>query len=124
MSISSIVAYSISVTMAVGFAARPKTDDFTHEEASLPSWMASESGSSAKAHAPPPPKNLDPQSSVDGFDWSRSAPSTIPSQTVEDYGMAVGPVPVQGESRAHYPPLANGAPKVYEDCSTLTWDPG
>lgn len=130
MSVASIAAYFISVVMTVGFAARPKKDDFTYEEASLPSWMASENDSSAKALAPSDKENkreMDRNSSVGGYAWSRSAPSTIPSQNgpEEDFALdeepeaaaradQVEPIPV-------YPPKG---PRRYDDCSTLTFDPG
>jgi hypothetical protein len=89
MSICSISAYIFSMTLAVGFAARPKNDDAAKfETASLPSWMASEPGepgSSAKAQAPPvvpeDSRTMD-RSSVGGYAWSRSAPSTIVSVCV------------------------------------------
>ena len=43
MSISSIVAYFISMVLAVGYASRPKAGAYNYEdEDSLPSWMASE----------------------------------------------------------------------------------
>lgn len=121
MSISSIGAYFVSMILAVGFATRPKIDDFTYEEASLPSWMASESGSTANANAPPQPRELrEKNSSVGGYDWSRSGPSTIPS---EDHNVTI---PKQSQNREHsqaYPPI-NRPPRIYDDCSTLTWDPG
>lgn len=130
MSITSMGTYFISMVMAIGFAARPKKDDFTYEEASLPSWMASENGESAIAHAPPPkPVHPDDRlSSVGGYDWSRSAPSTIPSQenTIEDYGLAREPIPEHDDGQKpirSYPPT-NGAPRRYDDMSTLTFDPG
>jgi len=51
MSIGSICAYLVSMVLAVGFAARPKGDFFNHDEASLPSWMATEHGADAETHA-------------------------------------------------------------------------
>eukprot|EP00578_Thalassiosira_sp_NH16_P003206 CAMPEP_0181133634 /NCGR_PEP_ID=MMETSP1071-20121207/31631_1 /TAXON_ID=35127 /ORGANISM="Thalassiosira sp., Strain NH16" /LENGTH=323 /DNA_ID=CAMNT_0023220043 /DNA_START=98 /DNA_END=1069 /DNA_ORIENTATION=- len=137
MCMTSIALYFVSMTLSVGLAARPKTDDYTYEESSLPSWMASETGSSAKAHAIPQKRDeqMNRRSSIE-YDWSRSAPSTIPSISVNspivDYGLpeeappheerqqelrhSIQPIPV-------YPPV-NNAPRRYDDMSTLTWDPG
>ncbi|KAL9179772.1 hypothetical protein ACHAXT_007742 [Thalassiosira profunda] len=95
MSIASLVCYFVSMTMAVGFAARPKKDDGAYDDASLPSWMESENGTGAKAQASPP--NKDRRESVDrqssAYDWSRSNPSTIPSQQTptEDYALERAP---------------------------------
>jgi len=50
MSIGSICAYLVSMVLAVGFAARPNGDYFAHDEASLPSWMATEHGADAETH--------------------------------------------------------------------------
>ena len=75
--------------MAVGFAARPKMGDYSYDESSLPSFTASENGSTAKAHAPSR-NDIDRNSSIVG-DWSRVAPSTIASNgaPIEDYGMPI-----------------------------------
>jgi len=135
MSISSMSAYFVSMVLTLGFVTRPKLDEFTYDDASLPSWMASENGESAKAQAPPVPRRAseddqERRSSI-GYDWSRSAPSTIPSMDAsrpieEDYGMEheedfredkkEEPIPA-------YPPT-NNIPRRYDDMSTLTWDPG
>lgn len=132
MSIGSIAAYLVSIILTVGFAARPQMDDFQYEEASLPSWMASETGSSAQAHASTrPDPEIDPGGgrSVVGYDWSHSAPSTIPTIT-EEYGIEGEedqPVSKQNANPVSipaYPPVTNAPPKRYDDCSTLTWDPG
>eukprot|EP00571_Detonula_confervacea_P010636 CAMPEP_0172307718 /NCGR_PEP_ID=MMETSP1058-20130122/8511_1 /TAXON_ID=83371 /ORGANISM="Detonula confervacea, Strain CCMP 353" /LENGTH=315 /DNA_ID=CAMNT_0013019957 /DNA_START=101 /DNA_END=1048 /DNA_ORIENTATION=- len=129
ISISSIFAYFVSVILSVGFASRPKSDCYTYEEASLPSWMASEDGVSEKAQAPPV-EDTDRRSSVGGQDWSRvSAPSTIPSGNFpveEDYGLNEEALPKENENpqpMQAYPP-ANKVPRKYDDMSTLTWDVG
>lgn len=136
MSITSIAIYFVSMILCVGFAARPKVDDFIHDEASLPSWMASETGSSAKAQAIPQVRKEsmdDRLSSVNGYDWSRSAPSTIPSLSantpipIEDYGLAETAPPTEEEHQPEpiqlYPPQSRG-PRNNDDLSTLTWDAG
>lgn len=147
MSITSIAAYFVSMVLAVGYATRPKLDDYTYDEASLPSWMASETGSSAKAQVParrqPSDFGADRHSSVGGQEWSHSAPSTIPSRAtpIEDYGMdsqeqSMTPMceSMQGsmgdsaresmrETIPAHPPT-KGETRRYDDMSTLTWDPG
>lgn len=134
MCISSMAAYFVSVIMAVGFAARPKRDAFSHEDESLTSWMGTENEQSAKAQAQAqaPAERRDTQSQ---YDWSRSAPSTIPSINIaeveEDYGMEehmdvlheqfdeddIAPIP-------EFPPHENRSSRRFDDTSTLTWDPG
>lgn len=140
MSICSILAYIFSMTLAVGFAARPKNDNVKLDTASLASWMASEHGSAAKPQAPRMPEDsrtMDQRSSIDGYAWSRSAPSTIPSadsppendngvkehapQNEDQFDKA--PM-MRASSRQHYPPPTNNLPRKYDDMSTLTWDPG
>ncbi|KAL3823841.1 hypothetical protein ACHAXA_004113 [Cyclostephanos tholiformis] len=130
MSIFSMLSYITSMILTVGFAARPQNDGVKLESASLASWMASEPGSS-KAQAPPVPeysRTMDHQSSINGYAWSRSAPSSIPSipenesenmeQTPQNAPM------MRASSRQHYPPPTNNVPRRYDDTSTLTWDPG
>ena len=93
MSIAAIASYFISMVFAVGYAARPKFDDYyTHDAASIASWGESGTGSTANAALPTMAQPLDADRSVGGYDWSiaRSAPSTIPSiaeEVVEDYGL-------------------------------------
>lgn len=81
VSIISIAAYMISMTLAVGYATRPKNDAGEFETASLPSWASEPS--TQKAQAPPRrvtnPMSMDQRSSIDGNAWSHSAQSTIPS---------------------------------------------
>jgi len=87
--IGSIFTYLVSMILSVGFASRPSTDAYAYEEASLPSWMVSENGTSNKAPAPDQlDDNRTRRSSIGNYDWSRSAPSTIPSKDsrAEGYG--------------------------------------
>ncbi len=142
MSICSILAYIFSMTLAVGFAARPKNDNVILDTASLASWMASEPGSTEKAQAPLVPadsRTIDQRSSIDGYAWSRSAQSTIPSkdsppgnengvkehapQIKDQFDKDKAPI-LRSSSRQHNPPPANNVPRKYDDVSTLTWDPG
>ena len=81
VSIISIGAYMITMILAVGYATRPKNDAGEFETASLPSWASEPS--TQKAQAPPRrvtnPMSMDQRSSIDGYAWSHSAQSTIPS---------------------------------------------
>ena len=136
MCISSMAAYFVSVIMAVGFAARPKRDAFSHEDESLTSWMGTENEQSAKAQMSPERRDsLKHNTAQSQYDWSRSAPSTIPSinnaEVEEDYGMEehmdvlheqfdeddIAPIP-------EFPPHENRSSRRFDDTSTLTWDPG
>ena len=126
MSICAIATYFVSIVMSVGYASRPKRDNFSYEEDSLPSWMASENESSAKAQVPPstrlPSAEIQEERrasmSTGGYDWSRSGRS-MPSAGIKDYGLHD-----DEEDGNGYPPPAKSAPKKFDDMSTLTWDPG
>jgi hypothetical protein len=132
MSMCSILSYILSMILAVGFVARPRSDCAKLESASLTSW---------KANAPPVPvpnkrrptfdnrrPTFENQSSINGYAWSRSARSTIPSiPEHENENMEQAPqnAPMmRATGRQHHPPPTNNVPRRYDDASTLTWDPG
>lgn len=129
MSICSILSYILSMILAVGFAARPQGDGAKFEGGSLKSW---------KVNAPPAPvpvpvpnkrrPTFDNQSSINGYAWSRSAPSavsSIPENANEDMEQSSqNEAMMRAAWRQHHPPPTNNVPRRYDDTSTLTWDPG